>query len=83
MRELQIEFTAYVVPSYFRLNSPFSSDYSLHYGNTAEDLIGMDVVIDISKEMIGKNEKIINDPIEMEDSEVEKIIGRTIFRSRT
>jgi hypothetical protein len=69
VRELQIESTAYFVPSYLRVDGPFSSDYSLHYGNTAEDLIDLDVVIDTSKEMIGKIEKIINNLIGKEDSE--------------
>lgn len=58
VRELQVESVAYVVSRYLDVESPFSRDYLLHYGNTTEILMQhMDQVQRASRYMIEKIEK--------------------------
>jgi hypothetical protein len=57
IRECQAESVAYIVSHFLGLDSQFSRDYLLHYGNTAETLIkNMDVIQKTSHYMIQKIE---------------------------
>ncbi len=63
IRELQAESVAYVVSQYLGLESPFSKDYLLHYGNTAETLVeNMDTIQRASKTMIERVEDVAGTP---------------------
>lgn len=39
VRECQAEAVSYIVSRYLEIENPFSRDYLLSYGNTAEELI--------------------------------------------
>jgi hypothetical protein len=57
IQECQAESVAYIVSHFLGMDSQFSRDYLLHYGNTAETLIkNMDVVQKTSHYMIQKIE---------------------------
>lgn len=57
IRECQAESVAYIVSQFLGIDSQFSRDYLLHYGNTAETLIkNMDVIQKTSHYMIQKIE---------------------------
>ena len=60
IRECQAESVAYIVSQFLGIDSQFSRDYLLHYGNTAETLIkNMDVIQKTSHYMIQKIEGFI------------------------
>jgi hypothetical protein len=60
IQECQAESVAYIVSNFLGIDSQFSRDYLLHYGNTAETLIeNMDVIQKTSHYMIQKIERIL------------------------
>jgi hypothetical protein len=60
IQECQAESVAYIVSHFLGINSQFSRDYLLHYGNTAETLIkNMPVIQKTSHHMIQKIEWIL------------------------
>ena len=60
IQECQAESVAYIVSHFLGINSQFSRDYLLHYGNTAETLIkNMPVIQKTSHYMIQKIEWIL------------------------
>jgi Zn-dependent peptidase ImmA (M78 family) len=60
IEECQAESVAYIVSHFLGIDSQFSRDYVLHYGNTAETLIqNMEVIQKTSHYMIQKIEGFI------------------------
>ena len=62
VEECQAESVSYIVSKFLGIESQFSRDYLLHYGNTAETLIkNMDVIQKTSHYMIQKVEWILRE----------------------
>jgi hypothetical protein len=60
IEECQAESVAYIVSHFLGIDSQFSRDYLLHYGNTAETLIkNMDIIQKTSHYMIHKIERAL------------------------
>jgi hypothetical protein len=60
VQECQAESVAYIVSNFLGIDSQFSRDYLLHYGNTAETLIkNMDIIQKFSHYMIQKIEWVL------------------------
>ena len=62
IQECQAESVAYIVSHFLGIDSQFSRDYLLHYGNTAETLVkNMDVIQKTSHYMIQKLEWVLRE----------------------